>query len=249
MPISRKNMIIIGCIIAVIVASCGYSIIVRNSSGQVVIKNSSPETNTAGEADSADKIPGEEVKKEITVHIIGRVKNPGLVKVQDGARISDAIAAAGGALRDADLESVNLAYKLQDGKQVYIPSKSEMADNKPIANSSSAGKKAVPQAVPKKIPGVQPDTKPPSKITNDSAGIIEEKTTQGETAGKGNTIVNINTADAKELENLPGVGPSTAQKIIDYRNKSGLFKVPEDIMKVNGIGNQKYEKMKDKIVV
>ena len=62
-------------------------------------------------------------------------------------------------------------------------------------------------------------------------------------------LVNINTADEAELDKLPGVGPSTAQKIIEYRETEGQFASPEDIMKVKGIGKAKYEKMKDRITV
>ena len=62
-------------------------------------------------------------------------------------------------------------------------------------------------------------------------------------------LVNINTADEKALDALPGVGPATAQKIIEYRETEGAFQSPEDIMKVRGIGKAKYEKMKDKITI
>lgn len=62
-------------------------------------------------------------------------------------------------------------------------------------------------------------------------------------------LVNINTADEKALDTLPGVGPATAQKIIEYRENEGAFQSPEDIMKVRGIGKAKYEKMKDKITI
>lgn len=61
--------------------------------------------------------------------------------------------------------------------------------------------------------------------------------------------VNINTADARELDSLPGIGPTRAQTIIDYRNNNGPFQSSEDIMKVSGIGQATYDKMKEKITV
>ena len=88
-----------------------------------------------------------------------------------------------------------------------------------------------------KIPARRDGAEPPqqgAKGKNGAAG--------GETA-----LVNINTADEKELDSLPGVGPSTAQKIIEYREQEGAFTAPEDIMKVRGIGKGKYEKLKDRI--
>jgi competence protein ComEA len=61
--------------------------------------------------------------------------------------------------------------------------------------------------------------------------------------------VNINTADPSELQTIPGIGPSKAQAIIEYREKNGYFTVPEDIMNVAGIGQKTYSSIKDKIVV
>ena len=61
--------------------------------------------------------------------------------------------------------------------------------------------------------------------------------------------MNINTAKQTELETLPGIGPSTAQKIIDYRSKNGKFDSIEDIQNVNGIGDAKFENIKDIICV
>lgn len=64
-----------------------------------------------------------------------------------------------------------------------------------------------------------------------------------------NGKVNINTADLTLLQTLNGVGPSTAQKIIDYRNANGKFKAIEDLKKVSGIGDKTFEKFKDQICV
>lgn len=65
----------------------------------------------------------------------------------------------------------------------------------------------------------------------------------------GNEKVNINTANQTELETLPGIGTATAEKIIDYRNKNGKFSRIEDIQNVKGIGNAKYENIKESICV
>ena len=62
-------------------------------------------------------------------------------------------------------------------------------------------------------------------------------------------VININTATQEELDSLPGIGPSTATKILDYRKQNGKFKAIEEIKEVSGIGESKYEKIKDQITV
>ena len=62
-------------------------------------------------------------------------------------------------------------------------------------------------------------------------------------------MVNINTADEKELDKLPGVGPAMAKRIVEYRTENGAFQAPEEIKRVKGIGDAKYAKMKDKIAL
>jgi len=62
-------------------------------------------------------------------------------------------------------------------------------------------------------------------------------------------LININTATASQLVSLPGIGPKTAEKIIEYRNKNGKFKTKEEIMNVRGIGEKKYARIKDKIKI
>jgi competence protein ComEA len=61
--------------------------------------------------------------------------------------------------------------------------------------------------------------------------------------------VNINTAGQAELEQLPGIGPSLAKKILDFRQKNGQFKTPNDLMAVPGIGEKKFEQLKNLITV
>lgn len=84
---------------------------------------------------------------------------------------------------------------------------------------------------------------------NDTAGTKTAASAKAGGSEDAGGLVNINTADEKALDTLPGVGPATAQKIIEYRENEGAFQSPEDIMKVRGIGKAKYEKMKDKITI
>jgi competence protein ComEA len=84
-------------------------------------------------------------------------------------------------------------------------------------------------------------------ITIEGTGIVPDATSGGESDGI--VMVNINTADAATLATLPGVGPATAADILGYRAKSGDFGKIEDIMKVPGIKDSKYQKIKDFICI
>jgi competence protein ComEA len=61
--------------------------------------------------------------------------------------------------------------------------------------------------------------------------------------------VNINTATESQIALLPGIGPKIAGKVINYRADNGNFKTAEDIKKVKGVGNKKFEKMRDYIII
>jgi len=154
----------------------------------------------------------------VIIHITGSVKNPGIVKLKEGSRIEDAIEAAGGLTENADITKVNLAYIVEDGTKIKIPSASEedIGDDDII------------------------DSKSGDNI------IIEENTVSSNNSTQ---TININKATEKEFETLPGIGPSLASKIIEYRNQNGKFGSIEDIKNVNGIGDSKYEKIKDLITV
>jgi len=89
----------------------------------------------------------------------------------------------------------------------------------------------------------------------DSETTTSSSITQSDTSSSINSstnksnLININTASQKELEELPGIGPALAQKIIDYREKNGYFSTIEDIKKVSGIGDKRFEAIKDSITV
>lgn len=157
-----------------------------------------------------------EEKNMIIVHITGAVKNPGIVKLEEGSRIEDAINKAGGLNEDADITNVNLAYILEDGIKIKIPSSLDVTEvqNENILNSDSG------------------------------ENIVEEF----EDSNKG-SLLNINKATKQDLQNLPGIGVSLASKIIEYREENGKFANIEDIKNVNGIGESKYENIKEHICV
>ena len=153
-------------------------------------------------------------KAPLAVHIIGAVPRPGLYEFPEGARVQDAIDAAGGILTEANVDALNLAAPLEDGQQLEIPYK---AGGEPTNNTSTF--------------------ELPSSAT-------ETPTTDTSTT---EDLININTASLEELDALPGIGPTTAQKIIDYREENGPFSTIEDIMNVSGIGPSTFEDIQNLI--
>lgn len=172
--------------------------------------------NDGTSSSDANGLPDEEATAEakdaIVVDVAGAVASPGVVELKDGARVADALGAAGGLAEDADLTSVNRAARLTDGQRVYVPRVGEQVA--PVEGDGSAG----------------------------AAGEGTQSTATGQ-------AVNINTAGLAELDALPGVGPATAQAIIDDREANGPFTAPEDLMRVSGIGEKKFEKLKSSICV
>jgi len=244
---SRRNLIIAVAIGTLALFSAGYGINKTVNSNKITV-----ETGESVNKDNSDLVEkdigkGSSQSKEIIIHLIGSVKNPGVVKIPAESRIEDALRASGGAKEDADLERVNLAYKLEDGQQVYIPAKEKLQETKAtgkkkagtLANNSAKSSR-------KFLPGVQVTQASGTKTVSSSGGGVkaDELTKVSDNQGD---LININTAGLIELDRLQGVGPATAQKIIDYRNTNGRFKVPEDIMKVKGIGKSKYEQIKNRI--
>ncbi len=160
------------------------------------------------EAETDDNQEKEEnVINTIVVHITGEVNYCGVVVLNEGARIVDAIEAAGGQTNEADLNRINLAYVLSDGEKVYVPNKNDEEVEQYVTTGE---------------------------------GTISESAQE---------IININTASAEELQELPGIGEATANKIVAYRTENGKFTDIEEIKNVPGIGDSKFEGLKDMITV
>ena len=95
------------------------------------------------------------------------------------------------------------------------------------------------------------EVKIPAKLvtSQNTNGNINKTSEAGGAVVQGNSLVNINQADNKTLETLPGIGPAMAQRIIDFRKENGSFQSVDDLQKVKGIGKAKFAKIKDKVTV
>lgn len=162
-----------------------------------------------GAGSAAGSAPG----GAVTVHVVGQVRHPGVLRLPPGSRVADAVDKAGGATTHANLSAVNLARPLVDGEQVRIPRPGEQ-----VAAAQSGG------------PG--------------AAGA-------GGAAGGGDAggPVNLNTASQAQLEELPGVGPVLAQRIIEWRTEHGRFTTVDELGEVSGVGEKTFAQLQPKVSV
>ncbi|HEY6691496.1 MAG TPA: ComEA family DNA-binding protein [Solirubrobacteraceae bacterium] len=137
----------------------------------------------------------------VLVHVAGAVRRPGVYRLRAGSRVDDAVGRAGGAKPRADLTQVNLAAKVEDGRQIVVPRR--------VAGAAAGGTAEAPPGVP----------------------------------------LNLNTATLEQLDELPGVGPATAQKILDYREEHGGFGSVEELGQVPGIGDVRLASLREQVRV
>jgi competence protein ComEA len=151
----------------------------------VLVAVNRPEPPTGEFSVSADETANEVIEQFLYVHVVGEVLSPGMYQLPIGARLVDAVFAAGGLTEEADNGSVNLARELTDGEQIIVFSTSQEGE---AAGTTAAG------------------------------------------------LISLNRAGDKELEELPGIGPALAGRIIAWREANGGFKSVQDLLKVSGIG-------------
>lgn len=167
------------------------------------------------------------VPDTIYVHICGAVENPGVYELDAGSRVYQVIEAADGFTEDACMDYVNQAATLQDGQKIEIPTSEEVAQAKED--------------------GLFQETWAAGEMQGQEAqdASLQTETETGSVDGR----VNINTATESELCSVNGIGASRAAAIVKYRQENGSFASIEDIMKVSGIKEGTYEKIKDMITV
>lgn len=235
-----KNFYIIICIIVVVLCIGILFFIDKKEDKSDEISYEDYEQNISEE----QNIATQEEEQNIYIHITGEVVNPGVIIAKEGDRIKDIIERAGGTTENANLKNVNLAFKVEDGQKINIPNKNDNTQDdieKEQKEKNNNEKNNV-----SKNEKIDEDSN--NYITKSNGKNIIVDDGKNENANK-NSKVNINTATQTELETLNGIGPSTASKIIKYRNEKGKFKKIEDIKNVSGIGEAKFKKIEADIVV
>ncbi|MHB1008243.1 MAG: helix-hairpin-helix domain-containing protein [Propionibacteriaceae bacterium] len=201
---SRHLAVVAGITLVAVVASAAWLLRAKAVPLAVAAPAPSPRPASAASPDPTTRspTPSPAATPTILVHVLGAVASPGLVRLPQGARVADALAAVGGLRADADPAELNLAGILGDGSQVVV------------------GTKAAPRGEVRQGSG--------------TSGSAQSGTSGAE------VIVDLNTATLTQLDALPGVGPVTAQAILDYRTKNRRFSSIEELQEVDGIGAKTY---------
>jgi competence protein ComEA len=197
------------------IALCAVGVVVMLLLGLSQLRRGEEGAAPAGDEEAAapiavaDDASGGGGGGRLVVHVAGAVRDPGVYRLADGARVDDAVARAGGATRRADLGGLNLAAELEDGRQVLVPERVRAAGG----GAASAGAAGV---APAPVPG-QP--------------------------------LNLNTATLEQLDTLSGIGPLTAQKILEFREEIGGFGSVEELGEIPGIGEKRLASLREEVTL
>jgi len=154
------------------------------------------------------------------VHVVGAVRRPGLMRLPSGSRVADALQRAGGPGPRADLATVNLAAKLVDGQQIVVPT------------TGSAGPAGSPAGT-----APAPAAGAPSGGAGPASG--------GAASGGAATGIHLSTATVEQLDGVDGIGPTLAQRIIEYRDGHGGFRSLTELAQVEGIGEKRLATLRE----
>lgn len=203
--------------IAVLITGCIITSLISTNDKAKMLPSGSSLTQSTQSAVTSKAVQA----KTVRVQVSGAVLEPGIYDVPASCRVEEAIAAAGGMTENADSERVNLVRKVRDGMQIRVPvqkaTRTSSTQRKNTQTKSGLGESAS------------------GRYGSNKAG-----------SGRNNSMmqrVRINSASAGELQQLPGIGPALAQRIVETRN-SGRFTSVEDFLRVPGIGKAKLAKLR-----
>ncbi|EHI12630.1 ComEA family DNA-binding protein [Mycolicibacterium thermoresistibile] len=180
---------------------------------------------------SASAAPGPQTTaapdEPVVVSVVGLVHKPGLVRLAPGARVADALTAAGGAVGGADLIGLNMARRVTDGEQIIVGIAAVPGEPAALGSSISTG------------------AGDPAGAPASGAG----ESTAPDPGGAAGGSVNLNTATVEQLDTLPGIGPVTAEAIVAWRDRNGRFDSVDQLLEVDGIGPARLDKLRDRVHV
>ena len=181
----------------------------------------------------ADPVPQPEAPANWCLYITGSIRKPGIYNLPPGSRLFQLVEAAGGFNGLADKDALNLAERLEDGRHVHVPSKSEVRSAR------------LPRGEPRGR-GMMIVVENPSSFSASSSSRREFQT-PGKTRSGG--LIDINHAPEEDLERLRGIGPTLARRIVEYRQQHGPFRSVEELAQVRGIGAVKVNGLRGQATV
>lgn len=224
-----KNLIYVVAFILITLISLGYKLFLsgttdgllssKNEEDPVTIRSEETVTSEASLEEASSEVETSCAPHYVSVYICGEVNNPGVYEIASGSIINDVVLMAGGLTDNAASERINLVYIIESNISIYIPGEDEVYEQSEIIRSDGE--------------------------TIWGQGQSQSGLDEGSSLG---TAVNINTATLDQLMTLPGIGQVTAQAIIDYREITP-FTTIDDIMNVSGIGEAKFNRIREFICV
>jgi competence protein ComEA len=212
----RPHLVIVAAIVTLGILLAGWAVLrARPVAVAVTPPPVSASRTSSAEPSAAAASPSGTVSM-VVVHVLGAVRKPGLVSLGAGSRVQDALDAAGGLTRKADPGELNLAQPVTDGQQILVGTRSEPHGEVRDGTGGSGGSGG---------------SGPGGAATGDGS------------AGEEGQPVNLNTATQGQLEELPGVGPVMAGKIIAWRTENGRFSRIEELQEIDGVGPKTYAKL------
>lgn len=213
----RPHVVIVGVVVALGILVAGWAVLRARPVAIAVTPPPVAATRTAPPAsgESGPAASPSPSAPSLVVHVLGAVRKPGLVSLASGSRVQDALDAAGGLTGRADPGQLNLAQPVADGQQILVGTKA----------------------------------KPSGQVRDGSNGAgAGSGSAAGSSGGGGGAVgagqpTNLNTASQAQLEELPGVGPVMAGKIIAWRTEHGRFSRVEELQEIDGVGPKTYAKL------
>jgi competence protein ComEA len=213
--------------VAVAIAACAivFAYVAPHRTDQVAAPDDSPPAEIPAAASATPDAPIPSATPGLlAVYVCGAIRNPAVYRLVPGSRVGDAVTKAGGLSRDADPEAINLAEPLVDGMKIDVPKK---------------GAPQIDESGAVDLNGRQPR---PTRSSSHHSSHHSTGRSGSHKLQAGQTL-DINTASESELTQLPGVGPTLARRIVDYRQANGPFSTIDDLQNVSGVGASTFAKM------
>jgi competence protein ComEA len=199
----------------------------RDAGSQPVPSISMAAPASASPAGARPRAPAR-AKPLIWVDVAGAVRRPGLYSLPDGSRVAAAIERAGGVGRRANRAAVNLAAKLMDGQQVFVPARGSSGGGAVASGGGAHAGGGIPSGAAAGASG------PGAAASGPGAAAL-------------GAPISLSNATQEQLETLDGIGPALAQRIIEYREQHGGFRSIDELQEVSGIGAKRFEALRDSI--